>query len=106
MVIQLITRSRPVHPRRTRPANTTRRALECSPLYSEDLGIDLAKPSDSTYFRWFLASLLFGARISETTAQNTYRCFVRHGLTNPQKILKAGGHFLVYLVMRECGCVR
>jgi endonuclease III len=106
MVIQLITRSRLVHPRRTRPANTTRRALECSPLYSEELGIDLAKPSDSAYFRWFLASLLFGARISETTAQKTYQSFVRHGLTNPQKILKAGWDFLVYPVMREGGYVR
>jgi hypothetical protein len=106
MVIQLITRSRLVHPRRTWPANTTRRALECSPLYSEELGIDLAKPSDCAYFRWFLASLLFGARISETTAQKTYQSFVRHGLTNPQKILKAGWDFLVYPVMREGGYVR
>ena len=57
-------------------------------LYSEELGIDLAKRSDAEYFRWFLASLLFGARISETTAKNTYRSFIRHGLTNPQKILR------------------
>ena len=59
-----------------------------------------------TYFRWFLASLLFGARISETTAKNTYRSFIRHGLTNPQKILEAGWDFLVYPVMREGGYVR
>jgi hypothetical protein len=51
----------------------TWQALERSPLYSEELGIDLAKPSDSAYFRWFPAGLLFGARISETTAKNTYR---------------------------------
>ena len=41
-------------------ADTTRRALERSPLYSEELGIVLAKRSDADYFRWFLASLLFG----------------------------------------------
>lgn len=88
------------------PVDATRRALERSPLYSEELGIDLAKRSDDAYFRWFLASLLFGARISETTAKNTYRSFIRHGLTNPQKILKAGFDFLVYPVMRQGGYVR
>ncbi len=92
--------------RRSQPRGTTRRALERSLLYSEELGIDLAKKSDAEYFRWFLASLLFGARISETTAKNTYRSFIRHGLTNPQKILKAGWDFLVYPVMREGGYVR
>jgi hypothetical protein len=85
---------------------TTRCALEHSLLYSEELDIVLAKRSDSAYFRWFLASLLFGARISETTAKNTYRSFVAHGLTNPEKILQAGWDFLVYPVMREGGYVR
>ena len=88
------------------PAETTRRVLEHSPLYSEELGIDLATRSDFAYFRWFLASLLFGARISETTAKNTYRSFVRHGLTNAQTILNAGWDFLVNPVMREGGYVR
>src|SRR5262249_31984136 len=64
------------------------------------------KRGDSPYFRWFLASVLFGARIAETTAKNTYRSFVRHGLANPQKILKAGWDFIVYPVMREGGYVR
>jgi hypothetical protein len=53
-----------------------------------------------------LASLLFGARISEITAKNTYRSFVRHGLTGPRKILGAGWDFLVNPVMREGGYVR
>jgi hypothetical protein len=86
--------------------HVTRRSLERSLLYSEELGIDLAQRSDATCFRWFLASLLFGARISETTAKNTYRAFVSHGLTNPTKILRAGWNFLVNPVMREGGYVR
>jgi hypothetical protein len=85
---------------------TARHELDRSPLYSEELGIDLASRSDAAYFRWFLASLLFCARISETTAKNTYRSFVRHGLTDPRRILKAGWDFLVYPVMREGGYVR
>lgn len=87
-------------------ADTARRALEQSLLYSEELGIDLASGTDAACFHWFLASLLFGARISETTAKNTYRSFVRHGLTSPQKIVAAGWDFLVYPVMREGGYVR
>ena len=98
--------SRPVHSRHAQLADVTRRALERSPLYSEELAIVLTKRSDAAYFRWFLASLLFGARISEMTAKNTYRSFVRHGLTSPRKILKAGWDFLVYPVMREGGYVR
>jgi hypothetical protein len=83
-----------------------RRALERSPLYSEELGIDLAQRTDAVCFRWFLASLLFGARISETSAKNTYRAFVRHGLTTPTKIIAAGWDFLVSSIMREGGYVR
>ena len=92
--------------RRSSPEKLTRRALEESPLYSEELGINLATRRDDAYFRWFLASLLFGARISETTAKNTYRSFVRHRLTSPQKIVDAGWDFLVYPIMREGRYVR
>ena len=82
------------------------RGLEQTVLYSEELGIDLARESDAAYFRWFLASLLFGARISETTAKKTFRAFMRHSLTTPKKIIAAGWDFLVYPVMREGGYVR
>jgi endonuclease III len=90
----------------TSSAPTIVRRLERSLLYSEELGINLAQRSDAAYFRWFLASILFGARISETTAKNTYRVFVRNGLTTPSKILRAGWTFLVDPVMREGGYVR
>jgi endonuclease III len=106
MIAQALAQPRSVRPRRAQPADVTRRALERSLLYSEELGIDLAQRRDDVYFRWFLASLLFGARISETTAKNTYGSFVRHGLTSPERILKAGWDFLVYPVMREGGYVR
>jgi len=83
-----------------------RRTLEKSSLYSEELGLDLSRGKDPTYFRWFLASILFGARISETTANSTYRTFVRHGLTTPAKIVAAGWSYLVDPIMREGGYVR
>ena len=76
------------------------------PLYSEELGLDLGSGSEQDLFLWFLASLLFGQRISEVIARNTYHSFVRHGLTSPQKIIAAGWAYLVNPVMREGGYVR
>jgi hypothetical protein len=92
--------------RRTSTSILSRRALERTPLYSEELGIDLTQRTDSVYFGWFLASLLFGARISETTAKNTYRALAHYGLTTPSKIVHAGWDFLVNPIMREGGYVR
>jgi hypothetical protein len=80
--------------------------LSRSLLYSEELGIDLGERNDAEYFKWFLASILFGARISETTAKNTYRTFARYGLLTPDSILAAGWAFLVNPIMREGGYVR
>ena len=75
-------------------------------LYSEELGLDLRSGREQDLFLWFLASLLFGQRISETIARNTYHSFVRHGLTSPRKIIAAGWAYLVNPVMREGGYVR
>ena len=80
--------------------------LKRSLLYSEELGIELRKDNDDELFKWFLASILFGARISETVAKNTYRTFEKYKLLEPQKILKAGWDFLVNPIMREGGYVR
>ena len=101
-----MTKSEPLRLRYSHDVAAMRRVLEQSVLYSEELGIDLAQRTDAAYFHWFLASLLFGARISETTAKKTFRAFMRHGLTTPKKIVAAGWDFLVYPVMREGGYVR
>lgn len=81
-------------------------ALERTQLYSEELGIDLSRGSDRELFKWFLASVLFGGRISETIAKHTYEALRRHGLVTPRKILAAGWDFLVSPIMREGGYVR
>ncbi|WP_201352174.1 hypothetical protein [Hydrogenimonas urashimensis] len=80
--------------------------LERSPLYSEELGIDLADKRDGELFKWFLASLLFGGRITQTIAKHTYRAFEKYGLLTPEKILDAGWDFLVNPIMWEGGYVR
>jgi len=86
--------------------DVTIEALKKAMTYSEELGIDLKGRSDNEVFKWFLASVLFGARISETIAKRTYRAFERHGLLTPGRILEAGWDFLVNPVMREGGYVR
>ena len=60
-------------------------------LYSEQLGIDPEREP----FKWLLASVLFGAPIRESTAVKTYGQFVKHCITTPDEILKAGWHTLV-----------
>lgn len=77
-----------------------------APLYSEELGINLRSRTDREYFKWFLASILFGARISETIAGKTYRTFERHDLLTPEDIVAAGWPFLVSTIMYEGGYVR
>jgi hypothetical protein len=54
--------------------------LESTELYSEELGIDLASGDDEEVFKWFLASALFGGRISEDIAKRTYWGSERHDL--------------------------
>lgn len=80
--------------------------LEDSRLYSEELGIDLSTTDDEELFKWFLASVLFGARISEDIAEQTYETFEEYDLLTPEAILDAGKDFLIDPIMREGGYVR
>jgi len=73
------------------------------PTYTETLGIDLKEPSGR--FRWFLASILFGARINEKIAIQTYKAFERHGIDSPDKVIAAGWDELVK-ILDEGGYVR
>jgi endonuclease III len=66
--------------------------------YSEILGINLSKGEDSEVFKWFLAAILFGAPITEKAVIKTYKCFERHGVLTPQKILATGWDGLVRIL--------
>ena len=88
------------------PETATLARLRRSRLYSEELGIELARGDDRELFKWFLASILFGHRISETIARHTYEMFARYELLEPRRILAAGWDFLVNPIMREGGFVR
>ena len=74
-------------------------------LFSAHLGIQLDGLLSGELFKWFLASLLFGARITESVAVRTYRALERRRLLSPQAI--AGADFAELRdVMAEGGYVR
>jgi endonuclease III len=62
-------------------------------LFSQELGIDVEKDP----FKWFLASMLFGAKISTTIAKRTYRAYDEAGLTSAQKIAASNHGTLINL---------
>jgi len=66
--------------------------------YSEILGINLSAGKDEEIFKWFLASLLFGAPITESSVIKTYKCFEKNDVLTPRKILKTGWDGLVKIL--------
>ncbi len=63
--------------------------------YHKLLGIDLKSGKKEEIFKWFIASSLFGARISETIAIKTYEQLEKDGLLSPEKIIARGWSRLV-----------
>jgi hypothetical protein len=74
-------------------------------LFSARLGIALAGLDAEELFRWFLASLLYGARIARSVALRTYQAFGEHGLTTPGGISAADFGELLQ-IMAEGGYAR
>jgi len=66
--------------------------------YSEILGIDVSSLDEGEIFKWFLASVLFGAPITETAVIKTYKCFENLKVLTPQKILEIGWNGLVEML--------
>jgi hypothetical protein len=68
--------------------------------FSVDLGIDLASGRGPEVFKWFLASVLFGARISGTIVNKTLREFLSRGIVSPRIVLETGWDGLVKILDR------
>jgi hypothetical protein len=66
--------------------------------YSEILDIDLSEGKEEEIFKWFLASVLFGAPITENSVIKTFRCFQKYNALTPNKILKTGWDGLVKIL--------
>jgi len=66
--------------------------------YSKLLGIDLRRGRSGEVFKWFLASILYGKPIRESSATKTYKCFEKRGVLSPEKILQTGWDGLVSIL--------
>lgn len=71
---------------------------EFGKTFSSSLGIDLNKGEDGEIFKWFLASILFGKRISSQIASKTYKEFKTEGILTPEMILDTGWDGLVRIL--------
>jgi len=66
--------------------------------FARSLGIKLAGGAEPEIFKWFLASFLYGARISTTLATRTYREFENHNVLTPAGIGETGWDGLVQIL--------
>jgi hypothetical protein len=73
--------------------------------FSAELGIDLAAGGSRDIFKWFLASVLFGARISGTIVKKTFQQFVSRDIVTPGAVLATGWDGLVE-ILDQGGYVR
>lgn len=65
--------------------------------FAAELGIDL-QGGRAERQKWFLAAILYGARISGQLASRTYRVFAENGIYSPEAILAQGWDNLVVLL--------
>ncbi|OGS94366.1 MAG: hypothetical protein A3H31_00720 [Gallionellales bacterium RIFCSPLOWO2_02_FULL_57_47] len=65
--------------------------------YAAALGIEPAADSVER-FKWFLAAILYGTRISEALATRTWREFAARGVLAPQRMLDTGWDGLVAIL--------
>lgn len=66
--------------------------------FAAALGIDLAAPDTGERFKWLVAAVLYGARISESLATRTWREFAAGGVLAPERILATGWDGLVAIL--------
>jgi len=66
--------------------------------YATTLGIDLAAAYSGERFKWFLAAILYGTRITELLATRTWREFAARGVLAPQSMIDTGWDGLVAIL--------
>ena len=70
-------------------------------IYAQELHIDLPSHSESEYFKWFLACLLFGKPVQQEVARHAFVELVENEhIDSPSAILDAGWDKLVQVLDR------
>jgi len=91
--------NRPDHKTRQKMGTTVEKLMAVlEGKFSTELGIDLSNGESQEIFKWFLASKLYGARISSSIAARTYKEFQKCDVLTPEKILKTGWDGLVQIL--------
>jgi endonuclease III len=63
--------------------------------FSSEMGINVASADPRELFKWLIAAILFGTRISEALATRTYLEFSKQNLLSPKSLLRRGWDGLV-----------
>lgn len=100
VLTQLPAKSAPHAGRRSSPFGPRRLVAALGGSFAAMLGIDLASGRPQEIYKWFLAAILYGARISEAVASATYREFARAGVLSPRAVMKTGWDGLVKILDR------
>ncbi|VVB86828.1 Uncharacterised protein [uncultured archaeon] len=66
--------------------------------FSSELGIDIESARSPEIFKWFLASVLFGTRIRQDAAMQTYPELDKRNVLTPGAILETGWEGLVEIL--------
>ena len=66
--------------------------------YATALGIELVAADSGERFKWFLAAILYGTRITEQLATRTWHEFAARGVLAPQRIVDTGWDGLVAIL--------
>jgi len=66
--------------------------------YAAALGIELTAADNGERFKWLLAAILYGTRISEQLATRTWREFASRGVLSPQCMIDTGWDGLVAIL--------
>lgn len=66
-------------------------------ITAEQLGIKIER-KERELFKWFLASYLFGKRIQQDVARQTWELFIKKGIDSPKKIINYSHEQIVELL--------
>ncbi|KAB8259366.1 hypothetical protein BDV32DRAFT_124434 [Aspergillus pseudonomiae] len=67
-------------------------------IQAAELGINLSSRTETEYFKWFLACLLFGKPVQQAVAKRAFLELIQEGITSPDAILDAGWDRLVEIL--------
>lgn len=82
------------------PPNAPTLVAKLGGSYAAKLGINLGALDPAEIYKWFLAAVLYGARIPETIASRTWHEFETSGILTPQRMVDTGWDGLVAILDR------